>query len=465
MLIDENILAAHRELSACSAQFICHIQGNPDYLSRSHYKMLAKHDQSTYEFPYTLQPWPTFVDKRTSNKMSAAVIRVQGLITSIPERLFSYNFEKMSAYFEMPINKLKTLMEGTTTSVLGSGLGRGDFILASNGQFKCLELNLSPDVGGWQIGLMEQQYLKEPVIATFLDKYQIRCRPNHLFESFFSYLLREYNKKSVGRYNDVNVAIVVPKPQKYTSLLQLLNRVYQITLKILDPRLKGSVFICESGSLTLGHNSLLLGESKICIIIDAAGLELPCSWSTLAKNGQLQLYNGPTTEVMHNKLHLALLSEHQESELFTHEERRAIASYIPWTRKTVPGLTNYGAEKVQLEKLALCRRERLVLKHALKGKGCDVYVGRYTAAHIWAEKIRNALVEKVWILQEFVPSQSYYYQIGSNECAPHHVVWGLFVFGNVYGGAWARILPKASHLGVINSAQGAEESSIIELDQ
>jgi len=66
--------------------------------------------------------------------------------------------------------------------------------------------------------------------------------------------------------------------------------------------------------------------------------------------------------VLSSKLNISLLSEHEDSDLFTLEEREIIKTYIPWTRKTVPGLTTYKGEPVRLEDLVTSARERLVLK-------------------------------------------------------------------------------------------------------
>ena len=53
------------------------------------------------------------------------------------------------------------------------------------------------------------------------------------------------------------------------------------------------------------------------------------------KKGNLVLCNGPVARIVSNKLNLALLSEHQDTDMFTLEERETIKKHIPWTRKIV----------------------------------------------------------------------------------------------------------------------------------
>ena len=64
-----------------------------------------------------------------------------------------------------------------------------------------------------------------------------------------------------------------------------------------------------------------------------------------------------------------------------------------------------------------------------------------------------------------MPSCPYLYQVGEQGCAPHHAVWGLFVFGSRYNGGFVRMLPEKGNQGVINSHQGAEESIILEVEE
>lgn len=465
MVFDDNILGSHRALSDCNAQFLCFIRDNPEYLNRSHYKTLVKNPEWGSNSEYNVQPWPTFVNERTKNRIAGAALKVQKLIALIPEKLFSYDCQKISAYYEVSVNSLKSLMGGVNTDLLLSGLGRGDFMLTPNGEFKCIEFNLTTNVAGWWTEFMEPKYLNVPAIKSFLRQNEIRYHRNRLFEILFSYILRSSHLEAFKNNEKVNLAIAVPNPERLHSISCYLNKLYQRTLHLLDSRLKGSLSICTANDLTLASDTLEISGTKIHMLVDMCSGGQPISWFTLVKSKRLHLYNIPASVIMSNKLNLALLSEYQESDLFTYEERQDIASHVPWTRKTVHGMTNYRTKRVQLEDFALRNREILVLKHTLQLGGKDVYIGAHTANEEWKQKVKKAFDEKKWILQEFVPSQSYYYQTGSAGFAPHHVIWGPFVFGGNYAGAWARVAPVGSLQGVINGSRGAEESTIIEIDE
>jgi hypothetical protein len=76
----------------------------------------------------------------------------------------------------------------------------------------------------------------------------------------------------------------------------------------------------------------------------------------------------------------------------------------------------------------------------------------------------KALSIRSWVVQEYIESPTYLYQLGENGYAEHHAVWGFFVFGSTYAGGWARVLPTANKSGVLNCHQGAKVSVVFEVD-
>ena len=56
-------------------------------------------------------------------------------------------------------------------------------------------------------------------------------------------------------------------------------------------------------------------------------------------------------------------------------------------------------------------------------------------------------------------------QEGEEGCSEHNAIWGIFMFGNSYGGCFLRTLPKKNNRGIINSRQGADISIIYEVEE
>jgi hypothetical protein len=210
---------------------------------------------------------------------------------------------------------------------------------------------------------------------------------------------------------------------------------------------------------------LYCNGERIHVLLDISGNLIPVVGMESARKGSLMLYNGPVGNLMSNKLNLALLSEHQDSDLFSPDERESIKKYIPWTRKTVPGETMYDGEKINLRDFMLANRERLMLKSAVGSGGTGVESGRKLTQREWSDKVQTAFEQKTYMVQEYVRSQPYMYQKGKNEALPHNAAWGFFVFGSRYAGGFVRLLPVRDNKVVINSKQGAEESMILEVDE
>ena len=139
--------------------------------------------------------------------------------------------------------------------------------------------------------------------------------------------------------------------KKYTSVIQS---------KYSHLNLKGSVSVCLLSQLKIIDESLYVHGKRIHVLLDLSGNKAPILLMELVRKGTLMLYNGPVGRLQGNKLNLALLSEFQDSDLFTAEERETIRKHVPWTRKAAPGETTFKGDRIQMEDLLLANREGLV---------------------------------------------------------------------------------------------------------
>ena len=85
----------------------------------------------------------------------------------------------------------------------------------------------------------------------------------------------------------------------------------------------------------------------------------------------------------------------------------------------------------------------------------------------------DALMQSFRLLREDVPEGLHsrivqvathmpQHKVAPAEAAPHDVIWGLFVFGDHYGGGFTRLIPRGV-TGVINAARGALEGVLFEV--
>jgi glutathionylspermidine synthase len=463
--ITKDIYTAHKKLSTCSADFLEFTRRHPESLARSNFNTLLKDGRFNYFYS---QPWPTFINETTKNGIKEAAEKVLNLIKSIPDRLFSFDHSKISDYYEIPRDKVAFIFYGVNQDYIDHLLGRGDFVFSLSSQWKCIEFNMQSNLGGWELDFLEPLYIDTPVIAKFLKEYRVQLHYRQFFPLLFDFLIQralkhfDYNGQKV-----INLAIVYPDsfPENESPMMKRLKDQYHHVMCQIGNGLNGDLVACNFEQLHLGNGFVTLAGKKIHYIIEMNNGVVPFMLMDSVKNKKLLLNNGPIAEIMSNKLNLALLSEHQDSDIFSSEERESIGRYIPWTRKMTAGETSYAKEKVRLEDFVISNRERLVVKPSRGYGGKNVYIGAYSSPREWNERVNRAFDQRKWVVQEYIPSFSYMYQWEEEGCAEHRVVFGFFIFGSSYAGGFVRMKPARKYTGVINSLQGAEESILLEVKE
>ena len=455
----------HGKLSACSAQFLDFVKENPDTLQRSNFSALLSDERYTY---FKSQPWPTFINEKRKQEMEEAARKVGNLIRSIPGRFFDYDPHRVSRYYEIPENVIRMLFHGVGEDYINNLLGRGDFIFSPTSGLKCLEFNMQATLGGWELDLLEPLYIDTPIIAEFFNKYRVRLNKNHFFPLLLDHLIdRALNHfgNAPGFENEINMAIVLLDDIEVGEgdVEKRLKELYKKSLRRKNNALKGELMFCYNRRLKVIDHNVTVRDKKVHIYLERCNCLVPPDVMEVLNAGNVLLYNGPLGVLLTDKLNLALLSEHEDSDIFNSEEREAIKKYIPWTRKITAAETTYGTEKIKLDDFMIANRDRLVIKPSAGFGGRDVLVGFNTSPDQWKRQVEKAIRGKKWLVQEYVPSFSYVYQAGEQGCALFHAVWGLFVFGSRYAGGFVRIMPETGTTGVINTKLGAEESIILEV--
>ena len=466
MNISKDLYAVHKNLSACSAAFLEFVKDNPESLIRSSFPAL--------EIDYhhiRLQSWPTFIDKKTKEEIGEVGVKVCNLIKSVPRRFFSNDPTRVSQYYEISEHMARIMLDGVDETHIDNLLGRGDFIFSPSG-LKCLEYNIAGNIGGWEAEIWMPLYLKTPILSRFLQQYKYKEKliNENFLSIFLTHLIRTALDKFPGstECSVINTAFVSRTQVVDQGVLSYLNRLYDniVQLRGRNTRLKGRIILCDYHDLEVVDDVVFYKGEPVHVLVERYGGIVPPAFTKVFKKGNVIIYNGPISGLMSNKFNLAVLSENRDSHIFTPEEREIIKKHIPWTRKISPGETTFAGKKVNLEDFILSHREQLVVKPSIGFGGKEVYIGKNMDETRWREIVKSAVRRKVWLVQELVESNPYLYQTGVNGCAPHHAVWGFFVFGSRYAGGWVRVIPvHGKGQGVINTSRGAEESVIFEIDE
>ena len=454
-----------KKLSKVNVDFIEFVKKNPESLKKTSFKNL----EST-SYSYALQGWPTFINLQTKAAFREMGVKVFDLIRSIPARLFDNDPEQIAAYLEQPAAVVELQLEGIPDDHLANIVGRADFTFSTTG-LKCLEFNITVGSSGWQLPEWESLYLNTPIIDRFLKEYQVKIHNGNYPGLFLDHIIRFAAHLAAPVSNtgnpELNAAVVlqgyVENPQSKDPFLEELRQLYQE--KLSSKGLSGNVFMCDFPHLECIDNLVYFKGNRIHGLIELLHGSLPPGVRKAYTSGTIRLLNGPVTGLLSNKLTLALLSENEESDVFSPEEKETIKKYIPWTRKIIPGDTVYRGEKIRMESFLAANKDKLVIKPPLGLGGQRVCIGQGTFRKEWEYLVKTALRKKDFLVQELVEAPRLLYQLGEDGCAYHDIVWGVWMLGPQYGASFVRAVPGGNARRVVNGAQGAEISIVFETDE
>lgn len=451
-----------RNLSGVNHDFLEYINHSPGGLKRESFKELELNSQL-----FTLQPWPTFVSRKYIEEFKTAGETIWQLFKAIPQRIFNNDTAAMSRFYELPQKIIDIQMDGVTNETLKHLVSRGDFIL-SNGGLKCLEFNVTPNLGGWQISIWESLYRRNSLFSGFLKTHKVKTFNQDLLVLFLSHILELIKQNPVGSNGDgINIAFTLSNydEQAKDPTRDFLNAAWHRLLKKHVPSTQGDVIMCDRKRLQYKNDRVYIDGKLIDTMVEFQHGMVSPSTLNVFKAGNVKLINGPICQLLGSKLNLALLSDYERYDVYSKTEQTLIDRYIPWSRKVEPGKTTFHSDTVDLEPFLLKNRENMVLKPSRGLGGEDVCVGRKTPQEEWEKAIAMAMEKRSFVVQEYIQGDHGIYQAGDQGCMVHDMVWGFFLFGPSYCGAWVRVMPSGDHKGVINCHQGATVSGIFEVDQ
>jgi len=459
------IKAVHRGLSRTSAEFLEFVEQNPECLRRSSFGGLEHRDQF---IKYPIQSWPTFVGPAAVAQMQGAATGVLRLLKSIPERIFGNDPARLGRYYGLPRDEAAVLVElGKNVEATQGMLARGDFVRTAAG-WQALELNVSANIGGWQTPLWAALYRSVPLLERFCSGLGERIRYRDTVRLLLEHLVCE--AQAGGVYDGkLNVAFAVPgRNRSGREVEAFAERELQGVLREKTGADHGRLAFCGYEHLRAESGRLYIGDERIHVLLDhydEINPEVDRQVFSCLMNGTLKLYNGPLGRILGDKRNFALLSRAAASPAFTPEEQAILRAHVPWTREVKRGYTDYAGQPVRMDALLAARRRDLVLKHARSSQGAAVYLGRGLSVAAWDEAVSEAFAQDgMFIVQEHLESEPFAYQNGAEGWCPHDVIWGLFVFGETYGGAFLRMMPRGAGRA-INSAQGASVGAVFEVDE
>lgn len=465
MEITKDIKDTMGALSKVNLDFLHFVEQEPDCLKRENFSELEELRNKLH----FLQAWPTFLGEETKKKFSEAGVEIFKLIKSIPGRLFQNDTHKMSDFYQLPVSVLDLQMEGSTQEHLDQLLARGDFIFSPSG-LKCLEYNIAGNLGGHLLPWWESLYLKNHLIQRFLKEHRVTVKNENLLEQYLAHCMRA-GEPLAEKFNDteINIALVLhgDKQTNVALMAGYLDKLYRELLQRRHPGRNGNIFICDFSAFDVRDDKIYYRGHRVHALTEWYFGVMPPRIMKAFKAGNIQIMNGPITNLLSAKSNLALLSEHADLNpgIFSVKENEIIRTYIPWTRKITTGKTTYRNETICLEDFILYHKDILVIKPSLGLGGEGIYIGKNTPPEQWEKQVQKAVREKNWVVQEAVASGSALYRHGENSSAVYDMVWGFFIFGSHYAGTFLRVILKKDGPRIVNTHQGAQVSVVFEVDK
>ena len=461
-LIPPEARAAHRGLSPAAERFLEHLLEHPDDARRL--EGLEKElPRWMFPYDYTALNWPVFVDERKMREIERATAGVCMLIKAIPAVVFEGDLEAIAAFYGYDDPAiLEVLFE--VPNPVDCTVARCDFIDTAEG-LKCCEVNMAANIGGWQHRFWSRSYLDHPVVAEFCAREGVTPRTRDVLRTTVEHLVEDAIASGAAGEGELNVLVsIAGAPTEWAG--RRAAEVYAELLAQIGRGLTGELWLsgAPADEVAARGSAVYRGDRRVHVFFEYTPAPLPPAVAHAQVAGTVRVYNGGLTRIWVDKRNLALLSENEALEAWEDEDRALIRDHVPWTRLVAARTTTWRGETVSFPDFLLERRDDLVLKRGVGFGGADVHVGRYLEPGQWEARVREAMDEGAWIVQERVDSKPYLYppQPGAAP-VPQTVVWGLFCAGWQYAGAWLRMLPQGAGGGIVNSVLGASEAGILEI--
>ena len=463
-MLSEEIRAAHAQLSDASLRFVEHAIREPG-CARKLFPRSA--DMPAWGRPYIfdLQSWPTFLGRENLKRLERASIGLANLVRQIPTRFLGGDPKRVRDFYGLADELRAATLLQPPNGIAGC-IGRLDFIHGPGG-FKCLELNMASNLGGWQVRYIEPLLRQDPPIARFLSRETTAPVYRDSLRLLLSHLVRDAMRQLDLRERRLNLGMVLPQsaPFPRTALADM-KVLYQTLLDEIGGGWTGDILACHyQGAISVRQGKVHAGNERLHVLLEYTTEQTPGDVYTCFKQGAVALYNGPITRLFCTKRNLVFLSQLEDSDELSAEERSLLRDHLPWSRDVVPGETTHRGEVVSLLDHLLAHRGEFIIKPARELGGRGVCVGRFASQDDWERHVRAAVAAgKGWLVQEYVRGYPYLYQHGEEGYGPHDAVWGAFCFGSsTYGGTFVRVLPRDTGGGVVNSTQGAAEGVVYEV--
>ena len=460
----------HARWSEVNRQFLDFVAATPECLDRGSYAVVSQAPGlQTYS---SVQPWPLFFEPPRLRELSEMAVGIDGVVKAAVERFLRNDARTIADYYhvgpsmdgspgilsEVITEQSIPILVAKPSGVAGA-FSRGDYLETREG-LKLMEFNSSGFLGGLATDYLCERYLESTPTARFLRQVNRRARPMGIRWAMLRHVVEDTERLGAWTGGDFNVALLIyPNRPAIVARFDADEYTRELHAALVEaghaPR--GRVMLCSLAEIAAGGEGATVAGEPVHAVIeqqDGGGSIMPVFRAFKAR--RVNLFSGPIKRILADKRNLALVSGHADSADFTAAERGLIERHVAWTRRVLPSRTTFRGRPLRLPDDLPAGRDDFVLKKGWSNRGDGVVVGRVRTPDEWEQAIARAVREGDWVVQERLDPVPYCFHNAQAGAVPHEVVWGLFVFGEHFGGVHLTMLPTGHGSGVVNPNQGAE---------
>ncbi len=271
---------------------------------------------------------------------------------------------------------------------------------------KCAEYNGEAPAGAGYSETLAEVFRELPMMADFSKHYEVHSYP--LSAKLLDALIASYIDWG-GTSKRPQMAIVdwreVPTWTEF-EILQARFEKMGVPVVLADPR--DLVF---NGKTLSAHGKTIDLLYRRVLINDIVARPQECAALVKAYEANaLCVANTFRCKIPHVKAFFAVLTDEQNANLFSHDEREIVRQHIPWTRVVADVSTEHHGERIELLRFIRKARENLVLKPSDEYGGTGVTLGWETTESAWEATIEKGVAAAnaggeagCWIVQERIP--------------------------------------------------------------
>jgi hypothetical protein len=314
-----------------------------------------------------------------------------------------------------------------------SPVSRLDAFFAGDEGLRFTEYNAETPAGPLFNDVLTEIFYALPAMRQFTRSWDVRPLPAR--HNVLHALLTAYEAWS-GTRALPRIAVLdwldVPTRREFTLFQEYAER-QGVRCVVADPRdaeLRAGKLILGGEPVDLIYKRVLISE-----LIERCGVDHVVVRAV--RDRAVCMVNPFACKILHKKASLAVLSDERNAELYTPQERQAIAENVPWTRVIEERRTTHDGEPVDLVSFVAEHKDQFVLKPNDEYGGKGIVLGWEVNDTEWGTALRTALREP-HIVQErvFLPSEPYPSVVDGHlhiadrmlDTAPY-VVYGQYVDG------------------------------------